>query len=102
MTSGSQGSRWIASACPRAGRRPPRTGLREPCSGRSELGNRLLELPTIETLDRLSLRAGKIELACDRLGSGEKPVAQFLIQQRSAEQFRQLPARQRSGVGVQF
>jgi hypothetical protein len=45
----------------------------------------LLELPTIEALDRLSLRAGKIELAGDRLGSGKKSVTQFLVQQRPAE-----------------
>jgi len=59
-----------------------------------------LEYPAIEQFDGLGFRGSKIELAGDCLRIGEKPVAQLVIQQGSADQFRQMPARRGAGVGI--
>ena len=71
-------------------------------SAPSQPDNGRLECPAIEQLDGLSLRSRKIERARDCLRIGQKPVAQFPIQQGSADQFRQMPARHGSGVGIEF
>ena len=71
-------------------------------SAPAQPGNCRLELPAIEALDGLGFRGSKIELKCNRLGIGEDSIAQLLVEQGSAEQFRQLPAWRGSGFGVQF
>src|ERR1700733_11689967 len=71
-------------------------------SAPAQPGNSRLELPAIEPRDGMGFRGGKVELKCDRLGIGEESITQLLVEQRSAKQFRQLPAWRGSGFGIQL
>lgn len=62
-------------------------------SGRSQLGDSLLEGETVETLEHLCLGGAEAKSLSHRLGFRKELAAQLRVQQGPGEQLDQLPAR---------